>query len=45
VKDALGVVRALAKLEELKALGKLEPAEYERLKKDYDRRLEKLRGG
>jgi len=42
-KDALAVVRALTKLEELRALGKLEPGEYERLKKEYDRRLETLK--
>jgi uncharacterized membrane protein len=44
-RDALAVVRALTKLEELKASGKLAPGEYERLRKEYDRRLEKLRSG
>jgi len=43
--DALAVVRALARLEELKAVGKVTAEEYEKLRKEYDRRLERLRGG
>lgn len=42
-KDSLAVVRALARLEELKAVGKVSAEEYERLRKEYDNRLEKLR--
>jgi len=42
-KDSLAVVRALARLEELKATGKVSNEEYEKLRKEYDHRLEKLR--
>ena len=42
-KDSLAVVRALARLEELKAVGKLSEGEYEKLRKEYDRRLVKSR--
>jgi hypothetical protein len=42
-KNSLAVVRALARLEELKATGKVSNEEYEKLRKEYDHRLEKLR--
>jgi hypothetical protein len=42
-KDSLAVVRALARLEELKAKGKVSNEEYDKLRKEYDHRLEKLR--
>jgi hypothetical protein len=42
-KDSLAVVRALARLEELKATGKVSSEEYEKLRKEYDHRLEKFR--
>jgi len=42
-KDSLAVVRALARLEEMKATGKVSSEEYEKLRKEYDHKLEKLR--
>lgn len=42
-KNSLAVVRALARLEELKATGKVSNEEYEKLRKEYDHRLEKLK--
>jgi len=43
-KEYLAAARALARLEEMRAHGKIDEATYQRLKKEYDERLARIRG-